>query len=104
LFRSRQGIPVYATFQGADATLSAVERTVRPHSLDQCNGLIVASARERARIARTYARVNAPVVDGPNPLDCDEWRPVERAKARAELGLPTDAFMVVNHGRTDIGR
>ena len=100
----RQGIPVYATFQGADATLSAVERTVRPHSLDQCNGLIVASARERARLARAHPRLKAAVVDIPNPLDCDEWRPADRAQARSELGLGADAFIVVNHGRTDIGR
>lgn len=44
------------------------------------------------------------MVDIPNPLDCDEWRPVDRTNARAELGLPADAFIVVNHGRTDIGR
>jgi len=100
----RQRIPVYATFQGADATLSAIERVVRARSLGLCSGLIVASARERARIAGTYARLKAPVVDIPNPLDCDEWRATDRAQARAELGLPADAFLVVNHGRTDIGR
>ncbi len=100
----RRRIPVHATFQGGDATLSAVEHLVRPRSLGLCNGLIVASARERARIARTYARLKAPVANIPNPLDCDEWRPVERAKARAELGLPADAFIAINHGRTDIGR
>jgi len=96
--------PVHATFQGGDATLSAVERLVRPRSLSLCNGLIVASARERARLAQAYPRLQAPVVDIPNPLDCDEWRPADRAQARAELGLPADAFVVVNHGRTDIGR
>jgi glycosyltransferase involved in cell wall biosynthesis len=100
----RQRIPVYATFQGADATLSSIERLVRPRSLGLCSGLIVASARERTRIAGTYARLKAPVVDIPNPLDCDEWRPVDRSQARTELGLPVDDFIVVNHGRTDIGR
>ncbi|HKP24491.1 MAG TPA: glycosyltransferase family 4 protein [Dongiaceae bacterium] len=100
----RQGIPVYATFQGADVTLSAVERLVRPRSLGLCHGLIVASARERTRIAGTYARLKAPVADIPNPLDCDEWRPSDRAQARAELGLPANPFIAVNHGRTDIGR
>ncbi len=103
-FGKRQRIPVYATFQGADDTLSGIERLVRPRSLGLCNGLIVASARERARVAGTYARLKAPVADIPNPLDCDEWRPVDRARARAELDLPADAFIVVNHGRTDIGR
>ena len=69
-----------------------------------CKGLIVASARERARLAQTYPRLRAPVIDIPNPLDCDEWRPLDRLQARADLGLPADAFIVVNHGRTDIGR
>lgn len=96
--------PVYATFQGGDVTLSAIERLVRPRSMSLCNGLIVVSARERARLAQAYPRFQAPVVGIPNPLDCDEWRPADRAQARAELGLPADAFVVVNHGRTDIGR
>ncbi|HJR22678.1 MAG TPA: glycosyltransferase family 4 protein [Dongiaceae bacterium] len=100
----RRRIPVYATFQGADATRSAIERLVRPRSLGLCSGLIVASARERARIAGTYACLKAPVAGIPNPLDCDEWRPLDRAQARAELGLPLEAFIVINHGRTDIGR
>ncbi|MBA4096534.1 MAG: glycosyltransferase family 1 protein [Rhodospirillum sp.] len=100
----RRRIPVYATFQGGDATLSALERMVRPSSLRLCNGLIVASARERARLTQTYPRLRAPVAEIPNPLDCDEWRPVDRAQARVELGLAADAFIVVNHGRTDIGR
>jgi len=100
----RHRISVYATFQGADATLSLIERLVRPRSLDLCNGLIVASARERTRMAGAHARLKTPIVDIPNPLDCDEWRPVDRAQARANLGLPGDAFIVVNHGRTDMGR
>jgi glycosyltransferase involved in cell wall biosynthesis len=96
--------PVYATFQGGDVTLSAIERLVRPRSLDLCSGLVVASARERTRLMQVYPRLRAPVVGIPNPLDCDEWRPLDRTQARSELGLPADAFIVVNHGRTDIGR
>jgi glycosyltransferase involved in cell wall biosynthesis len=100
----RLGCPVYATFQGGDVTLSALERLVRPWSLRHCNGLIVASARERARLAGAYPRLRAPVGDIPNPLDCDEWRPEDRLEARGRLGLPVDAFIVFNHGRTEIGR
>jgi glycosyltransferase involved in cell wall biosynthesis len=100
----RRHIPVYGSFQGGDATLSALERMARPWSLRLCNGLIVASARERARLAQTYPRLRPPVADISNPLDCDEWRPLDRAQARINLGLPADAFIVVNHGRTDIGR
>jgi starch synthase len=44
------------------------------------------------------------VVDVPNPLDLEEWRPGDRAEARRELHLPGDAFLVVSHGRIDIRR
>jgi starch synthase len=37
-------------------------------------------------------------------LDTDEWRPEPRAAARAQLELPDEAFIVISHGRTDIGR
>jgi glycosyltransferase involved in cell wall biosynthesis len=96
--------PLYATFQGGDVTLSAIERLVRPWSLRHCNGLIVASARERVRLAEAYPRMRAPIADIPNPLDTDEWRPEDRVRAREQLGLSQQAFIVVNHGRTDIGR
>ena len=52
----RVSIPVYATFQGGDVTLSAIEQLVRPSSFARCGGLIVASARERTRLACTYPR------------------------------------------------
>ena len=100
--RTRRSI--YATFQGGDVTLSAIERIVRPWSLRRCNGLIVASGRERARLAKTYPDLVAPIANIPNPLDTDEWRPEDRAQARQQLGLPPQAFIVVNHGRTDIER
>jgi starch synthase len=93
-----------ATFQGGDVTRSLIERRVRSWSLRQCDGLIVASARERDRLAKAYPGLRAPVANIPNPLDTDEWRPVDRAQARAKLGLPAQAFILVNHGRTDIGR
>jgi starch synthase len=96
--------PIYAAFQGGDITLSLIERFVRPWSLRHCNGLIVASARERARLVEAYPNLPAPIADIPNPLDTDAWRAEDRAKVRAELGLSARAFIVMNHGRTDIGR
>jgi len=100
----RKRCPIYATFQGGDVTLSALERFFRPWWLRRCNGFIVASARERARLAATYPRAGLRIVDIPNPLDAEEWRPENRTQARAELGLPAQTFIVVNHGRTEIKR
>jgi len=104
LLARRTRRPIYATFQGGDVTLSPIEHLVRPWSLRRCNGLIVASARERARLAEEYPRLTVPVANIPNPLDTEEWRPEDRATARAQLGLSAQAFIVVNHGRTDIAR
>jgi len=104
LLSRRARCPVYATFQGGDLTLSAVERIVRPLSLRRSDGLIVASARERARLAKAYPRMRTPIANIPNPLDTDEWHPENRLSAREQLGLSTQAFLIVNHGRTDIGR
>lgn len=97
-------MPIYATFQGGDLTLSAIERLVRARSLRQSDGLIVASARERERLAKAYPGLETPIANIPNPLDTSEWRPEGRAEARELLGVPATDFIVVNHGRTDIGR
>jgi starch synthase len=104
LLARRRGRPVYATFQGGDLTLSSIERLVRPWSLGRCNGLIVPSRRERARLTDAYPDSRPVIADIPNPLDTDEWRPHDRAMARRQLGLPAQAFIVINHGRTDISR
>jgi starch synthase len=104
LLARRAGCQIYATFQGGDLTLSPIERLVRPWSLRHCDGLVVASARERARLAEAYPGLALPVADIPNPLDTEQWRPEDRLKARAELGLSPHSFIVVNHGRTDVRR
>lgn len=98
------GYSLYATFQGGNVTLSAIERIVRPRSLRRCSGLIVASAGERRRLANAYPTSKVPVADIPNPIDTEEWQAIDRAEARRQLGLPQQAFVVINHGRTDIKR
>jgi starch synthase len=40
----------------------------------------------------------------PNPIDLDEWRAGDRHEARCELGIRSDAFLVVSHGRIDVWR
>ena len=100
----RMDLPLYATFQGGDRALSWIEAAARQLSLRACRGLIVASARERDRLARRYPRIAVDVRDIPNPLDTREWRAGDRAEARASLGLPPERFIAVNHGRIDIRR
>lgn len=100
----RMHLPFYATFQGGDRTLSWLEGIARQASLRACRGLIVASAAERERLSHAYPNIRLKIADIPNPIDAEEWRATDRRQARAELGLPADAFIALNHGRIDIRR
>jgi glycosyltransferase involved in cell wall biosynthesis len=100
----RMKIPLYATFQGGDRTLSWIESLARQVSLRACRGLVVASAAERERLSKAYLRVALNIANIPNPLDAEEWKAIDRLEARASLGLPSDSFIAVNHGRIDIRR
>jgi len=100
----RMHIPLFASFQGGDVTGSAMEGLVRPASLRACKGLIVPSARERLRLKTAYPRASLRIASIPNPLDIEAWRPMPRDEARAQLGIPPDTLVFLNHGRTDIRR
>jgi glycosyltransferase involved in cell wall biosynthesis len=100
----RMNIPLYATFQGGDRTLSWLEGLARRASLRACNGLIVASVAERQRLARAYRNISLNVADVANPIDEEEWRRLDRGEARDGLGLRRQSFVAVNHGRIDIRR
>jgi len=104
LLARRMQLPLYATFQGGDRTLSWVEAVARQASLRACRGLIVASTAERERLSHAYRGIRLTIADIPNPIDVDEWREVDREQARAALGLSADGFLGVNHGRIDIYR
>lgn len=97
-------LPLYASFQGGDRTLSRVESIVRVHSLQRSAGLIVASRDERDRLERAYPTLRVPVASIPNPINTTEWRATARDAARQALGIPSEVFLVVNHGRIDIHR
>jgi starch synthase len=97
-------IPVFATFQGGDRTLSRVEGMVRRHSIRGAAGLIVAAADERARLAKAYDLPAGRIAPVPNPIDLTTWSPLPRREARASLGIDGDTFLAVTHGRIDIFR
>src|SRR5690606_17536916 len=101
---ARMGLPLHATFQGGDVTLSRLEACVRRWTVARSRSLIVASGRERERVAGRYGAAGLRIANIPNPLDVDEWRSVPRAEARAALGLPPDAFVVMTHGRIEMHR
>ncbi|MBD2089459.1 glycosyltransferase family 4 protein [Microcoleus sp. FACHB-1515] len=104
-------LPVFATFQGGDFQLSRLERFIRPHTLQACAGLIVASQVEIQRLQNCYANLPGDKITQIfNPLDLSLWQSssAERAEIRTEvrskLAIPVDAKVVVYHGRIEIYR
>lgn len=98
------GVPVLASFQGGDTQTSRLERPLRPLTLRTARGLVVATRRERERLAGRYGLQDEKVVSVFNPLDLAFWRRLDRNGARRALGLPESARVVVCHGRIDLYR
>ncbi|MBW4595697.1 MAG: glycosyltransferase family 4 protein [Brasilonema angustatum HA4187-MV1] len=97
-------LPVFATFQGGDFQLSRLERPLRPLTIRACAGLIVATQTEVQRVQSHYGVPSAKLARIFNPIDVANWQAIDRAEARAALGIPHDAQVVVCHGRIDIHR
>jgi starch synthase len=96
------GLPVFATFQGGDASLGRLERIARGPALRACDGLVIAARREAERVRARHGVPAEKIARVFNPLDLDDWRPPtpsERAAAREALGIPADERVVAWHGR-----
>jgi starch synthase len=104
LLGQRLRLPVFATFQGGDFQLSRLERFFRPSTMQQCAGLIIATQTEIQRVQSRYQVPASKVAQIFNPIDVMNWRLGNRDQARAALGIPLDAQVVVCHGRIDIHR
>jgi glycosyltransferase involved in cell wall biosynthesis len=96
------GIPLFASFQGGVEQRWSLERLIRPHSIKSCEGLIVGPREEAERVMRRYDVAPERIGRLWNSIDIDAWRPFGRTEARSELGIPTDARVVVWHGVVDI--
>jgi len=97
-------LPVFATFQGGDFQLSRLERPLRPLTLRACAGLIVATQTEVQRVQEHYGIPSTKLARIFNPMDVTNWHAIARSEARAALGIPLNAQVVVNHGRIDLHR
>lgn len=95
------GVPVFASFQGANRRRAPSERLVRERSVPAAAGLIVASGREVERIRRVYESL-PPVARIPNPVDLEVWRPGDATAARREESIPPGAFVLAWHGRVEL--
>jgi len=95
-------IPVFATFQGANSPRSKLEKLIRPFTLRQSAGLIIASQDELQRVSTCYKVSNTKLKQIANPIDVAGWNAIDRATARQHLGIPLDAKVVVFHGRISL--
>jgi glycosyltransferase involved in cell wall biosynthesis len=100
----RLGLPVFATFQGGTATPSFLESLPRQLAFRSCSGAIIATQTEIARVQQAYPIPAAKIARIFNPIDLTTWHKHDRAQARAALGIPDTARMVVWHGRVEIDR
>jgi glycosyltransferase involved in cell wall biosynthesis len=95
-------IPVYATFQGGSYQRWRAERRLRPVAIRACDGLIIPSAREIARVKQRYRVPERKLAQIPNPVDVSLWRPGGREGVRQRLGIPDAARVVIWHGRVEL--
>lgn len=95
-------IPVFATYQGANAPRSALELPFRIAAVRRAAGLTIGSRSEIDRVRTAYGVPAEQTACVPNALDVDRWRPGDRHAARAALNLPQDACTIVWHGRVEI--
>ncbi|MDZ4874830.1 MAG: D-inositol-3-phosphate glycosyltransferase [Chroococcidiopsis cubana SAG 39.79] len=97
-------LPVFATFQGGNKTESFLEVPLRHLSLRSCTGVIIAPQTETQRVRDRYKIPSHKIARIFNPLDVAAWQALDRSEARAALGIPLDAKVVVWHGRVEIER
>jgi glycosyltransferase involved in cell wall biosynthesis len=97
------GLPVFATYQGAKPG-PWLERPIRRLAVRNSTGLIIAASEEAGRVRGTYRIPANRIANIPNPFDVQTWRPIDRRRAREELGIAKDARVVEWHGHAQIWR
>lgn len=104
LLGSLTGLPVFATYQGANRTSSRLERPIRRFTVRRSAGLIVGATEEIHRVRQTYAIPSRKIANIPNPIDVEAWRPIDRTGARKELGIAQETRVVEWHGHVQVWR
>jgi glycosyltransferase involved in cell wall biosynthesis len=104
LLGKRIGLPIFATFQGGNETQSFLEYPFRRLAFCGCAGVIIATQTEVERVRQCYQLPATKIARIFNPIDITAWQEGDRAEARALLGIPVTARVVVWHGRVEIER
>ena len=97
-------LPVFATFQGGDKTQSWLEYPLRQLAFRACTGIIVSTQTEIQRVRTRYRLPSSKIARIFDPMDTVTWQAIDRSEARATLGIPLNASVVVCHGRIDFHR
>lgn len=97
-------LPVFATFQGGDKQQSFLEYPLRQLAMQKCTGLIIPTQTEIQRVHGCYDLPPTKVAQIFNPMDVANWCAIDRSEARAAVGIPSKARVVVYHGRIEIER
>jgi len=96
------GLPVFASFQGGYFDPNRLGRWLRPLTMKACAGLIIGSQTEIQRVRDRYRLQPSRIAQIFNPIDLGLWNASDRHEARASLGLPSEALVVVWHGRIEL--
>jgi starch synthase len=97
-------LPVFATFQGGDASQSFIEKLGRSLAIKACHGLVIPTQTEIDRVQSRYGVSCAKIARVFNPIDLSVWQGGDRDEARKALGIPPEAQVVVSHGRIEVER
>ena len=95
-------LPVFATYQGANATKTMLERLVRGMCVRGCAGLIIPSRGEMTRVQAAYHMPSQRIATIPNPVDVIHGVAASRHSVRTELEIRTTTRVVAWHGRVQI--
>lgn len=98
----RISLPVFGVFQGGSSNAGFLSRAIRGASVRMSAGLVIGSRREAERVHAAYGIPRSAIGQFPNPIGLDEAGASIPGAARAELGIPADAFVVAWHGRVDL--
>jgi glycosyltransferase involved in cell wall biosynthesis len=99
------GLPVLATFQGGRPEKEgSLDGWIRKRTVPRADGLLIGPRKEAKEVSTRYRLPNGAVSVIANPIDTVEWRPQDRRRARAQMGIPEEAAVACWHGRIDIRR
>ena len=94
-------IPVYGTFQGG-VSWGKIFDWIRSRTIKRCAGLIIADDAEAERVRKRHSLPSKRLARISNPLDLELWEPLDKFKARSQIGIPPAAEVAIWHGRIDL--